>query len=63
MTGSLRQSVKEPLLSCGESGGSLTDCTGEEAKLPLRYSLNLSGHFYVWVTVWVRRLTHILTHT
>lgn len=19
--------------------------------------------FYVWVTVWVRRLTHILTHT
>ena len=37
--------------------------TGEEAKPPLRYSLGLSGHFRVWVTVWVRRLTHILTHT
>ena len=32
-------------------------------KLPLRYSLDLSGYFRVWVTVWVRRLTHILTHT
>ena len=30
---------------------------------PLRYSLSLSTHFVVWVTVWVRRLTHILTHT
>ena len=30
---------------------------------PLRYSLSLSTHFRVWVTVWVRRLTHILTHT
>ena len=37
--------------------------TGEGAKPPLRYSLNLSAHFRVWVTVWVRRLTHILTHT
>ena len=37
--------------------------TGEETKLPLRYSLGLSGHFRVWVRVWVRRLTHILTHT
>ena len=37
--------------------------TGEGAKPPLRYSLNLSSHFRVWVTVWVRRLTHILTHT
>ena len=32
-------------------------------KPPLRYSLNLSAHFRVWVTVWVRQLTHILTHT
>ena len=32
-------------------------------KPPLRYSLSLSTHFVVWVTVWVRRLTHILTHT
>ena len=37
--------------------------TGEGAKPPLRHSLNLSAHFRVWVTVWVRRLTHILTHT
>ena len=37
--------------------------TGEETELPLRCSLNLSTHFVVWVTVWVRRLTHILTHT
>ena len=37
--------------------------TGEEAKPPLRYSLGLSGHFRVWVTVWVRRLPHILTRT
>ncbi len=37
--------------------------TGEEAKPPLRYSLGLSGHFRVWVTVWVRWLTHILTRT
>ena len=37
--------------------------TGEGAKPPLQYSLNLSAHFRVWVTVWVRQLTHILTHT
>ena len=37
--------------------------TGGGAKPPLRYSLNLSAHFRVWVTVWVRQLTHILTHT
>ena len=37
--------------------------TGEGAKPPLRYSLNLSAHFRVWVTVWVRRFAHILTHT
>ena len=37
--------------------------TGEGAKPPLRYSLNLSAHFRVWVTVWVRQLTHILTRT
>ena len=37
--------------------------TGEEVKPPLRYSLDLSGHFRVWVTVWVRQLTRILTHT
>lgn len=37
--------------------------TGEGAKPPLRYSLNLSAHFRVWVTVWVRQLTRILTHT
>ena len=36
---------------------------GRKPKLPVRCSLNLSAHFYVWVTVWVRRLTHILTHT
>lgn len=29
--------------------------TGEGAKPPLRYSLNLSAHFRVWVTVWVRQ--------
>ena len=29
----------------------------------LRYSLSLSTHFVVWVTVWGRQLTHILTHT
>ena len=32
-------------------------------KPPLRCSLNLSTHFVVWVTVWVRQLTHISTHT
>ena len=37
--------------------------TGEGAKPPLQYSLNLSAHFRVWVTVWVRQLTHILTLT
>jgi len=37
--------------------------TGEGAKPSLRYSLNLSAHFRVWVTVWVKQLTHILTHT
>ena len=36
---------------------------GEGGKPPLRCSLNLSAHFRVWVTVWVRQLTHILTHT
>ena len=36
---------------------------GEGAKPPLRCSLNLSAHFRVWVTVWVRQLTHILNHT
>ena len=36
---------------------------GRKAKLPVLCFLNLSAHFYVWVTVWVRRLTHILTHT
>ena len=36
--------------------------TGEEVKPPLRYSLDLSGHFRVWVTVWVRQLLRILTH-
>ena len=41
----------------------ITKNTGEEALLPLRHSLNLSAHFRVWVTVWVRQLTHILTHT
>ena len=30
---------------------------------PLRYSFTLSAHFRVWVTVWVRQLTHILTRT
>ena len=33
--------------------------TGEETELPLRCSFALSEHF----PVWVRRLTHILTHT
>ena len=37
--------------------------TGEETELPLRCSFALSAYFRVWVTVWVRRLTHILTHT
>jgi hypothetical protein len=41
----------------------ITKNTGEEALLPLRHFLNLSAHFRVWGTVWVRRLTHILTHT
>ena len=34
-----------------------------KAKLPVLCFLNLSAHFYVWVKMWVRRLTHILTHT
>lgn len=34
-----------------------------KANLPVRHSLNLSGPFGVWVTVWVKSLTHILTHT
>ena len=36
---------------------------GRKFRLPALCFLNLSAHFYVWVTVWVRRLTHILTHT
>ena len=36
---------------------------GRKTELPALCFLNLSAHFYVWVTVWVRRLTHILTHT
>ena len=36
---------------------------GRKAELPALCFLNLSTHFYVWVTVWGRRLTHILTHT
>ena len=36
---------------------------GRKAELPALCFLNLSAHFYVWVTVWVRQLTHILTHT
>ena len=36
---------------------------GRKAKLPVLCFLNLFAHFYMWVTVWVRRLTHILTHT
>ena len=36
---------------------------GEGGKPPLRCSLNLSAHFRVWVTVWVRQLTHILART
>ena len=39
------------------------DAYGRKAELPALCFLNLSTHFYVWVTVWVRRLTHILTHT
>ena len=35
---------------------------GRKAELPALCFLNLSAHFYVRVTVWVRRLTHILTH-
>ena len=30
---------------------------------PLRCSLALSAHSFVWVTVWVRQLTHILART
>ena len=33
-----------------------------KANLPVRHSLNLSGPFGVWVTVWVNHLTHILIH-
>ena len=36
---------------------------GRKSELPALCFLNLSAHFYVWVTVWVNRLTHILTHT
>ena len=36
---------------------------GRKFRLPALCFLNLSAHFYVWVTVWVRQLTHILTHT
>ena len=36
---------------------------GRKSELPALCFLNLSAHFYVWVTVWVRRLTHILTRT
>ena len=36
---------------------------GRKAELPALCFLNLSAHFCVWVTVWVRQLTHILTHT
>ena len=36
---------------------------GRKAELPALCFLNLSTHFYVWVPAWVRRLTHILTHT
>ena len=35
----------------------------ERKQLPLRCSFILSAHFRLWVTVWVRQLTHILTHT
>ena len=36
---------------------------GRKFRLPALCFLNLSAHFYVWVTVWVWQLTHILTHT
>ena len=36
---------------------------GRKAELPALCFLNLSTHFYVWVTVWVRLLTHILIRT
>ena len=36
---------------------------GGKHKLPAWPFLTLSGHFGMWVTVWVRQLTHILTHT
>ena len=36
---------------------------GRKSELPALCFLILSAHFYVWVSVWVRRLTHILTHT
>ena len=32
---------------------------GRKAKLPVLCFLNLSAHFYVWVTVWVRQLPYI----
>ena len=34
---------------------------GRKAELPALCFLNLSTHFYVWVTVWVRRLTHTVS--
>ena len=40
-----------------------TQNTGEEAKLPLRHSLNLSAHFRVWVGVWVGFVPHPDPHT
>ena len=36
---------------------------GREDKLPAQPFLTVSACFGVWVTVWVRKLTHILTHT
>ena len=36
--------------------------TGKKA-ISLRCSFTLSVHFRVWVTMWVRQLTHILAHT
>ena len=36
---------------------------GRKHKLPALYSLNLSGLFGAWVTVWVNGLIHILIHT
>ena len=36
---------------------------GRKFRLPALCFLNLSAHFYVWVKMWVRQLTHILTHT